>query len=474
MIRKTISLLFLIAADFFTLLLCFYLAFLIRRDILTLVFPSLTVRPVLFSAFLTRFYIASIWIIVFAYEKLYTKRHTFWEETRILIKGSTMSYLLIMVALFITKEYIFFSRVIIFLAWILSFAIFPIIRYLMKRLLIGLRLWGKKVILIGSIESMTSVIKAIRQNRTMGYEIVGGLTDDRTKIAQTLPGVPILGHFDEISEWKEKTGFEDIIVAFIDVSRDTFIALLKRWDSVSDTIRYIPQTGDLITTGVEIENIGKILSLVIRKNLQKPWNILIKMVFDFFVASIMIVVFSPAFLLIAAAIALDSRGPVFFKQERFGKKGHVIKVIKFRTMFTDAGRRLDAYLQRNAAAREEWATYKKLKTYDPRVTRAGAFLRKFSLDELPQIINVLKGDMSIVGPRPYLQEELVEVKQIKPILFLVKPGITGLWQISGRSNVSFEERLRLDESYIRNWSLWTDLVILLKTFRVTASGHGAF
>jgi lipopolysaccharide/colanic/teichoic acid biosynthesis glycosyltransferase len=115
-----------------------------------------------------------------------------------------------------------------------------------------------------------------------------------------------------------------------------------------------------------------------------------------------------------------------------------------------------------------------LKAYDPRVTRIGSFLRKFSLDELPQIINVFRGEMSLVGPRPYLREELEEIEQDQSILLQVRPGITGLWQISGRSNLSFEERLNLDEYYVRNWSLWMDLMILVRTFGAAASGHGAF
>ena len=182
----------------------------------------------------------------------------------------------------------------------------------------------------------------------------------------------------------------------------------------------------------------------------------------------------PYFLIMGIVIKLDSKGPVFFRQERYGRRGKMINVIKMRTMHLDADARLSAFLQKNPVAREEWETYRKLKVHDPRVTRIGAFLRKYSLDELPQIANVFKGDMSLVGPRPYLREELEEIKHEKSILFQVKPGITGLWQISGRSHLSFEERLNLDEAYIRNWSLWMDLTILVKTIRTAASGHGAF
>jgi undecaprenyl-phosphate galactose phosphotransferase len=243
---------------------------------------------------------------------------------------------------------------------------------------------------------------------------------------------------------------------------------------VSDKIRYIPQTSDLVTTGIEIENVGKVLSLVVRKNLHKPWNIFIKTVFEYVLAVSLFILLIPAFLVISAAIRLDSPGPVLFVQKRYGKRGKVIKVVKFRSMHTDADRRLEEYLRKNPGARQEWSQYKKLKTNDPRVTRVGSFLRKYSLDELPQLLNVFKREMSIVGPRPYLQEELEEVKQVKSLLFQVRPGITGLWQTSGRSLVPFGERLNLDEYYIRNWSLWLDIVILIKTVKVAASGLGAF
>jgi Undecaprenyl-phosphate galactose phosphotransferase WbaP len=286
--------------------------------------------------------------------------------------------------------------------------------------------------------------------------------------------VAVLGHYDDIEMWQERTKFEDIIVTFPDTPAEQLIALLKRWDGVGETIRYIPQTGELISTGVEVENIGRVLSLTIRKNLHKPWNILIKSSFEFILSLVLLVLLFPAGLVIAAAVRLDSRGPVFFTQSRYGKRGRLIRIVKFRSMHADADARLEEYLRANGTAREEWVRYRKLRNSDPRVTKVGAFLRRHSLDELPQILNVLAGQMSLIGPRPYLQEELAEVKQSKSVLFQVRPGITGLWQISGRSNVSFADRLLLDEHYIRNWSLWTDVTILIKTAGAIVSGSGAF
>ncbi len=472
--KKVISFTCLVGCDCLAILLSLSLAFLIRAEILPALFPSYRQRPVLFSAYISRAYMLLLWISVFFYEKLYTKRHSFWEEARYLVKSSTLSFALITVAVFVTKQYFPFSRAIILMAWLLSLIVLPLLRYLIKIILLHLSFWKKRVIIIGTTTSTSSLIEAIRQNKTMGYEIVGCLTDQKAKIGQFISDVPILGHYEQIEDWKKRTGFEDIIVTLPYIPRDKLISLLKRWEAISDKIRYIPQTGDLVTTGIEIENVGKVLSLVVRKNLHKPWNILIKTVFEFILSVILIILLIPVFLVIAVAIRLDSRGPIFFTQERCGKRGKVIKVVKFRSMHPDADRRLEEYLCENPDAQKEWLQYKKLKSGDPRVTRVGKFLRKYSLDELPQLLNVLTGDMSIVGPRPYIQEELEEVRHDKSLLFRVRPGITGLWQTSGRSLVPFSERLNLDEYYIRNWSLWLDIIILIKTIKVAASGQGAF
>jgi undecaprenyl-phosphate galactose phosphotransferase len=200
----------------------------------------------------------------------------------------------------------------------------------------------------------------------------------------------------------------------------------------------------------------------------------LKRVFDL----ILIVLSMPLILLVICIISilikLDSEGPVFFIQERLGKDGKIFKCLKFRTMYVNADEILETYLQGNSKAQEEWRKYKKLKNHDPRVTKIGKFLRKSSLDELPQIFNVLKGDMSLVGPRPYLPRELPEMGKFKEIIFMTRPGITGLWQVSGRNKLTFEQRLKLDAWYVLNWSLWLDVVILLKTIKVVLKREGAY
>ncbi len=474
MLKKAVSLLLLVASDTTALAAAFLAAFLLRRDILPPIFPKVLVLPATQGPFLASWYFILAWILVFAYEKLYTKRYSHWDETRLLVKSSIMAMILVLATIVLTRKSLPFSRIILVLMGLFSFLTLPVARFLTKRLLVRLRLWEKRVLIIGSRNGTHEVISAIRRNRSLGFRIVGCLTDDPAEVGRMTDGVPILGHYDEIEEWREKIAFEDIIVTFPDIPRARMIEMLRRWDGVSETIRYIPRTGDLITAGVELENIGRVLSLAVRKNLHKPWNRLFKGTFEYVLAVLSFILILPLMAVIAVVIKIDSHGPVFFLQERCGRRSKAIRIIKFRTMRTDADAVLADLLARDPQARAEWEQFKKIKSGDPRVTRVGRFLRRFSLDELPQLLNVLAGQMSIVGPRPYLREEIESIKPHPGILFEVKPGITGLWQTSGRSHLTFQDRLKIDERYIRNWSFWLDILILAKTVVVAAGGRGAF
>jgi len=203
----------------------------------------------------------------------------------------------------------------------------------------------------------------------------------------------------------------------------------------------------------------------------------LKRVFDVFFSLFAILLSLPFMVIIAFAIKLTDKGPILFKQKRPGLNGRDFYLYKFRTMYVNNEEILQKYLESNPRAREEWKKYRKLKGYDPRVTPIGRILRKFSLDELPQFFNVLKGDMSVVGPRPYLRKEFedynIPEKVIKKLLS-VKPGITGLWQIKARNEATFEERIKMDLEYIDKQSFLLDLKIVLKTIWVMLTGKGAY
>ncbi len=195
---------------------------------------------------------------------------------------------------------------------------------------------------------------------------------------------------------------------------------------------------------------------------------------EFLFSSLALLALAPVMLVIAVAIRLDSSGPSLFIEKRLGRKGINFNCLKLRTMFMNSDERLEKYLENNPPAREEWKRYAKLKSFDPRVTRMGRFLRKHSLDELPQLLNVLKGEMRLIGPRPYLPEEMDKMDKYADTILEITPGITGLWQVSGRNELTFEDRLQMDTWYVRNRRLRLNVTLFLKTFWAILDVRGAY
>jgi Undecaprenyl-phosphate galactose phosphotransferase WbaP len=211
----------------------------------------------------------------------------------------------------------------------------------------------------------------------------------------------------------------------------------------------------------------------LQHNLMLPLPKLTKRMMDIGGALLGGLLLLPLLFYIAVAVKLSSRGPVLYANERIGRDGRRFRMWKFRSMFTHGDAVLEDYLELHPECREEWQTTHKLKD-DPRITRIGRFIRKTSLDELPQLWNVLRGDMSLVGPRPILLEEQVKYGDCFALYTMVSPGITGLWQVSGRNDASYEERLQFVSYYVHNWSLWLDIYLLLRTVRIVLFGKGAY
>jgi lipopolysaccharide/colanic/teichoic acid biosynthesis glycosyltransferase len=208
------------------------------------------------------------------------------------------------------------------------------------------------------------------------------------------------------------------------------------------------------------------LLLRVPNNLLKPWNLALKRAFDLVVGGVLGIVLLPLIAALAVAVKLDSPGPAFHIEPRIGRRRHPFACYKLRTMYRDADGLLDAHLDDHPEAALEWARYRKLRAYDPRVTRLGKVLRRTSLDELPQLINVVRGEMSLVGPRPYLPLEMAMLEHDG--MCGVRPGMTGLWQVSGKNALELRERARLERWYANNWSLWLDVIVLAKTVPVIA------
>jgi undecaprenyl-phosphate galactose phosphotransferase len=450
-------------------------AYLIRNSLLPGLktkYQEIPLQPL--SVLFPQGYLILTWMLVFAYERLYTKRYQFWEETKVLIKSATVSSSLIILLIFFTKTEHSFSRTIVIAAWLFSLVLFPIARALVKLILVKLGFWNKKLFIIGVHQTSLKVLNNIRKNRTMGYQVIAFIDDDPNKIGKTFSGIQVIGPFAKLEEITQTYRSKDFMIVTPHLPRNKLKEMLAICERLSESMWLIPRSGDFITEGVDIDVIGDVLSLYIKRNLTKPWNLLIKETFDKALTLILLICNSPAILIIAIAIKLESRGPVIYTQKRIGKHKKVFSLYKFRSMYLDNEERLRDFFRSYPEAEKEWRKYKKLKRPDPRITKVGMVIRKLSLDELPQLINVLHGKMSLVGPRPYVPEELEGQSRTLDIISRVKPGLTGPWQVGGRSEVSFEKRLLMDEYYIRNWSLWTDIIILLKSIRVVASQKGAF
>jgi Undecaprenyl-phosphate galactose phosphotransferase WbaP len=223
---------------------------------------------------------------------------------------------------------------------------------------------------------------------------------------------------------------------------------------------------------VYASSLDGMLALEIRNGLYSRRNRLVKRAIDLAGTAVVGLVALPVLLLIYLWVRLDSRGPAFYRSQRLGENGGEFHCLKFRTMYIDADERLAEIMASDDAIRNEYLRFHKLER-DPRVTRAGRLLRRFSLDELPQLLNVVKGEMSLVGPRPYMVRELADMGRYSETILRAKPGITGYWQITGRSNVTFQDRLEMESHYVRNWSIWWDVIVLVNTLAAVVRRDGA-
>jgi undecaprenyl-phosphate galactose phosphotransferase len=475
-LHKLICLGALVLSDLAALFASFLLGLLIRNEVLIGVGPfsarPLSLTTQLFSTYLSGAFLV---LLTFSLEKLYTRRYFFWEEVRVLIRSISLSFVLLLTFVFVARSYKQTSRVVIILAWGASFVVFPVFRVLFKRTLSEAGIWRKNILIVGTGRAAQRVVREILKDHGLGYRVMGYLSEEGGNVGARLEGnLPVLGSISDLDILMKGTETRDIVIALSDRLQHRLVQIAKQVEPFAESIKIVPPVGNLFTTGVHIDNMGDVIALSVPRNLSKPWNLSLKRGLDLALGLPLLVLLSPLFALVSAALAVDSRGPLIYSQWRLGRKGEKFRIFKFRSMFADGDARLQKWLTMLPDRRDEWETYHKIKGRDPRVTRVGRILRKLSLDELPQFVNVLRGEMSLVGPRPYMLEETGEIGETAEIIFRVKPGITGLWQVRGRSKLAFEDRLLLDEYYVRNWSPWLDVVILLKTITVLTKREGAF
>ncbi len=395
------------------------------------------------------------------------------EHLRRVCRGITFVYLLLAASMFLSKDISADSRGAVILAWAFSLAAAPAARWLAANVLASRAAWGVPVIVIGAGDTGGAVIHNLRKNKILGYNPVACLDDDPGKWG-LCEGVPVVGRLADAAAVAQRMGAEHAIVAIPGIDRERLIWHLRRWRQIFPRLLIVPNLAGIASLWTEPRDLGGVLGLEIRHNLLNQWNQRFKRAADIAAAAVGMVFAAPLIGLSALWIRLMSPGSAFYTQEREGQDGRKIRVFKLRTMYPEAERMLREHLAADPAARAEWDRYCKLKC-DPRILPGvGHLLRKTSLDELPQLWNVLKGEMSLVGPRPFPEYHNARFHpEFRWVRTRVKPGLTGLWQVSGRSDGDLAVQESLDSYYIRNWSLWLDLYILLCTVRTVLSREGA-
>ncbi len=447
------------------------------RVLLQVLYPK--VIPLRFSLgfFVSFWWLPVIFIAFIAYASLYVKKLPFWDETKEIFKSISASTITILAVISLGKMAGISRLTIVFLCFYSLFSL-PLFRLIGKKVLSAI-IWRDNVIIIGAGAAGLTTAKGINSDAHIGYHIVGFLDDDESIGKHVQVGdnsYDILGKVSDCKNIVKQFEISTVIVAIPSLSNDKLSQLTNEIQKYSKTILLVPDVKGVALSNTELYYLfmEQLFLLKINNNLKSTLNRFVKRMFDLTIVILLLPLLLLVIAFFALFIKLDSQGPVFHIQDRFGKNRTIFKCIKFRTMYLQSDDLLNDHLQSNPEKALEWQKYKKLKGLDPRITRIGKFLRQTSMDELPQFFNIFKGEMSLVGSRPYLRREESDMKYYIDTILLTPPGISGLWQVSGRNKLTFEDRLILDAWYVLNWSVWLDIVILFKTFRVVLLREGAY
>ena len=345
------------------------------------------------------------------------------------------------------------------IAALTSVILAPVFRALIKHMLRALHIWGRAVVMLGNGTAAQRTVSHLIEHPSVGLYPVAAFGDGATWAQERLP---LTGTLEHAWRYIEDNNIRHAIVTPDAALELGFDEVLRRADRQLRYVQYLPDLKGLPSSSVVATPLGTFLALEVRNQLASGTNRAVKRTIDLVVASVLLVLLAVPLLLIALLVRLDSKGHPLHLSPRVGRYGKTFTCIKFRTMHLDAQQRLEHILATDPERQTEYEQFRKL-SRDPRVTRVGRVLRRLSLDEFPQLINVVMGQMSLVGPRPYLVSELEAMGPDRDLIFLARPGMTGYWQIEARNDVSFEERQAMEADYVRNWSVWWDISILLAT-----------
>lgn len=468
---------FLMVGDAFVLLIAFSLAYWLRFSVGLAVSTDIVPDPQ--SYLVLSVALIPVWLALFAAFGLYnfnTLLGGITEYGRV-FNAVTWGMMAVIVYGFLDPHFVIARGWLIF-SWVLSGFLVSLFRLIMRRIAYRARRYGYFVaptVIVGTNKEAIALADQLRNSAGSGMEIAGFVSVQGAGNfgpGEQVHGIKVLGTVDELSDILREHHIEEVVIATTALHDERLVEVSQRLATQHNDVRLRLSSGlyEVLTTGMDVTTRNSVPLMSLKRLRLSRTEAMLKTLLDYTLIFAALPLLLPVFAIIALLVKLDSPGPIFYRRQVMGTGGRVFGAFKFRTMYVNG----NEILEQHPELKLELAKNHKLK-HDPRITRVGAFLRRTSLDELPQLINVLLGQMSLVGPRMISPAEHELYGRMKYNLLTVKPGMTGMWQVSGRSDLSYEERVRLDMVYIRNYSIWTDLQILLfQTIPAVTKGRGAY
>ena len=462
--------LLLVVGDFLALVAAFVGAYALRGTLSTVPVAHPIPATTYLGVFLA---LLPFWILFFALLGLYSssiQEKRFNELGRLLI-GSFVGLLFVISYGYAVNRTIFPSRLVPVYAFILAFLFLVIFRNLARSFRAYLYKYGvgiTNVLIVGNTKVATELVHSLSDSRISGYRIVG-IVGNKSHSPERYPNVPVFKTFNEAVKKIRAEDIHSIVQTELYASQASNNEILEFAQTHHIAFRFVPGNSELFVGNIAVELFrSQIPVIAVHQTPLVGWGRIIKRLFDISFTTVILVLFSPILLLISLLILVMDPGKIVFKQKRITRFNSRFNAYKFRTMKRKYSGKDPVQVFKSLGRDDLVNAYQKAQKLnnDPRISLIGRLLRRFSLDELPQLINVMKGDISLVGPRAVIAEELKFYENKSPMLLSIKTGITGLAQVSGRSNLNYYERAKLDLYYVQNWSFWLDLIILIKTVRV--------